>query len=139
MNIQEIQKRYEEIYGNEGTSKNDIELIEKKLLIKLPVDFKKIMEFYSGGYIGGISHFGTSEYDNENIIKETIKARVFLNIPKSYIVLAEPPESLILMDTELGSSVLWVDSNDIKNIFETWASYVEFFQYLLEEEIDENT
>ncbi|WP_209304399.1 MULTISPECIES: SMI1/KNR4 family protein [unclassified Neisseria] len=138
MNIQEMKKEYEKIYGNEGVSKNDIELIEKKLFTKLPLDFKKITEFYSGGYMGGISHFGISEYDDENIIKETIKARVYLNLPTNYLVLAEPPESLILMDTQEGSSVLWVDSNNIENISEKWNSYTEFFQYLLEEELSEN-
>lgn len=134
MNIDDMRKTYENIYGNEKTPSYDIDLIEKKLLITLPEDFKKIMQFYSGGHIGGISHFGTSEYDSENIINETIKARKFLDLLENYVVLAEPPESLIIMDTMKTSQVLWIDSNNIENISEKWDSYAQFFQYLLDEE-----
>lgn len=136
MNTEDMKETYENIYGNEKTSSYDIWLIEKKLLITLPEDFKKIMQFYSGGYIGGISHFGTSEHDSENIINETIKARKFLDLPENYIVLAEPPESLIIMDTIKTSHVLWIDSNNIENVFEKWESYAQFFQYLLDEELE---
>lgn len=136
MNTEDMKETYENIYGNEKTPSYDIELMEKKLLIALPEDFKKIMQFYSGGYMGGISHFGTLEHDSENIINETIKARKFLDLPENYIVLAEPPESLIIMDTMKTSQVLWIDSGSIENVSEKWESYAQFFQYLLDEELE---
>ena len=63
-----LQEKYEKIYGNEATASGDIENIEEALDVILPFDFKEILSFYSGGLLGGISHFGTSTSDSENIV-----------------------------------------------------------------------
>ena len=130
-----LQEKYEKIYGNEATASGEIENIEEALDVILPFDFKEILSFYSGGLLGGISHFGTSTSDSENIVFETIKAREALGLPHHYVVLAEPPESLILLDTLDKDGVLWVDANDLYNKTEKWDTYKDFFQFLIEEEM----
>ena len=49
--------RYEKLYGNESCEEYAIDKIEESLKIKLPDDFKLISKFYSGGSLGGISHY----------------------------------------------------------------------------------
>lgn len=66
-------------------------------------------------------------------------------MPSRFIVLAEPPESLIVMDTENTPSIIWCDATDAERIAdmsfisepETWDNYLEFFIKLLEDEEEE--
>lgn len=77
-----------------------------------------------------------------NIIDETIRLKETVNLSRRFIVLAEPPESLIVLDTENNPAVIWFDALDISRIEEKsfitkpdeWDSYADYFEELLEEE-----
>lgn len=67
-------------------------------------------------------------------------------MPKNFIVLAEPPESIILMDVEHKPSIIWCDAFDIYNL-ETkkytnkpciWEDYSDFLGELISDEENEH-
>lgn len=122
--------------------------IERELKIKLPKDFKEISLFYSGGFLGNISHYAiTNKKINPNIAQETLELRKSVNLPHNFIVLAEPPESLIVLNIE-NNQVIWLYSFDINKLRggnfsskpDIWLNYTSFFQtlLLLEEEIHDS-
>ena len=144
-NIQEIKEKYINLFSNEGIDESVLKKIEEILEIKLPKDFCQMASFYSGGLLGGISNFAIAyEKITPNIVEETLRLRESINLPMRFIVLAEPPESLIVMDTENKPSVIWCDATDVEKISdmsfmtepETWDTYLQFFRTLLEDEED---
>ncbi|MCR8859843.1 MULTISPECIES: SMI1/KNR4 family protein [Bacillus] len=141
-----MKKRYEALYSNEGINDEDLVKIEEKLNIKLPEDFCEIATFFSGGYFGGISNHSFSNVDNSlNIIDETIRLREVVHLPSRFIVLAEPPESLIVMDTLNTPAIIWFDGVEISELEkksftskpDEWETYADYFEELLEEEEEE--
>jgi hypothetical protein len=144
--IQELNKRYTNLYPSDGIDESILRKIEDILKITLPKDFRQITNFYSGGLLGGISIFAVAfEGITPNIVEETIRLRNTIKLPSCFIVLAEPPESLIVMDTENTPSIIWCDATDVERIInmsfitepQTWNSYLEFFEKLLEDEEEE--
>jgi hypothetical protein len=144
--IQELNKRYTNLYPSDGIDESILRKIEDILKITLPKDFRQITNFYSGGLLGGISIFAVAfEGITPNIVEETIRLRNTIKLPSRFIVLAEPPESLIVMDTENTPSIIWCDATDVERIInmsfitepQTWNSYLEFFEKLLEDEEEE--
>jgi hypothetical protein len=149
MKINELKQRYVELFSNEGVDTQTLVNIQKRLDVLFPIDFIEIAKFYSGGILGGISHFSIAMTGPaDNIVNETIRLRSSTGLPSRYVVIAEPPESLIVLDTFAngGPSVIWLDSTDIGNIKKgnslssptLWKTYSEFFEYLINEEIGEN-
>jgi hypothetical protein len=132
----------------DGISKGAINEIQKELNLQLPPDFCEISEFYSGGMLGDVSLFSFIRINNaENIIDETIRLRKTSGLPHEYIVLAEPSESIIVLNTQNKPTVLWIDAVEITQIsdmfFESmpdkWDSFLDFFYKLLQqEEEDQN-
>lgn len=144
--IQELEKRYTQLYPSDGVDESVLKKVESILKLKIPGDFCQIANFYSGGLLGGISSFAVATQDiTPNIVEETIRLRNAINLPSRFIVLAEPPESLIVMDTENTPSIIWCDATDAERIAymsfvsepETWDNYLEFFIKLLEDEEEE--
>lgn len=138
-----LKKRYETLYSVEGIDHIQLDKIQRLLNIKLPTDFSKIALFYSGGHLGGISNYSFSDCDAcTNIIHETIRLRDMVNLPERFIVLAEPPASLILMDTVENPAIIWLDAVEVSKLqdksFEVkpdeWKTYEAYFSELLEEE-----
>ncbi|WP_440778656.1 SMI1/KNR4 family protein [Pseudomonas syringae] len=143
LNIGDLKEKYKSHYDFESGSKEEIESLEKKLEIKLPLDFKQIAMFYNGGLLGGISHHAISSKTNPlNIVEETLRLRKAINLGAEFIVLAEPSESIIALDISSVPTVIWCDAIDAENLntkkFSTppdyWESYASFFSYLLERE-----
>ncbi|WBW96119.1 SMI1/KNR4 family protein [Oceanirhabdus sp. W0125-5] len=145
-NIEGLKERYLNLYPSDGVDEDVLSRIENILKIRLPRDFCKIASFYSGGYLGGISNYSFSDTDGStNIIEETIRLRKTINLPVRFIVLAEPAESLIVMDTEHTPSIIWCDAVEASklgtksfiSIPDEWSSYMEYFSQLLEDEEEE--
>jgi hypothetical protein len=123
--------------------------LERSLGVILPNDFKEIAAFYSGGIVGGISHNAiATSGPATNIFEETVRLRQALNLPRSLVVLAEPAESLIIMDTsasEGSPAVMWIDASDARDLAgleglhdpQLWRSYTDFFDFLLVREVEE--
>ena len=81
-----------------------------------------------------------------DMIYETVNIRNTTNLGNDFIVLAEPSESIIFMDTCNKPSVIWCDGNtNIKNInernytesIETWETYTEYINAVVNEELDD--
>lgn len=144
--IMEMKKRYIALYSEDGINDRELVEIEKMLEVELPDSFGEISTFFSGGYLGSISNYSFSNVDNSlNIIDETIRLRETINLPTRFVVLAEPPESLIVMDTKNNPSIIWFDAVEVteldKKSFtsqpDEWEDYADYFNALLEEEEEE--
>ncbi|MGM9922213.1 MAG: SMI1/KNR4 family protein [Bhargavaea sp.] len=143
--MEQLRKRYAALYPVEGARKIELENVERQLNIKLPDDFRNIARFYSGGLLGGISHFSISDKATPNITGETLRLRQQIDLPHEYVVLAEPPSSLIIMNTAGTPALIWTDASDADNlgkrVFATppdeWTTYWDFFEALLDEEEEE--
>jgi hypothetical protein len=141
--IEELKKGYLNLFPADGISKDAINEIQKELNLQLPQDFCEISEFYSGGMLGDVSLFSFIRINNaENIIDETLRLRKTVRLPHEYIVLAEPSESIIVLNTQNKPIVLWIDAIEITQIsdmvFESmpdkWDSFSDFFNKLLQQE-----
>jgi hypothetical protein len=138
-----LRRRYIDLYGIEPAEDDSCDLIEAALQIRLPPDVKAISTFYSGGLLGGIEHMAIeASGPADNLVDKTTALRSAIDLPQQFIVLAEQSESLIVLDVNSGN-VTWLDSHDALNLAEgipltgvptKWHSYVDFFEYLLEEE-----
>ena len=124
-----------------------IEVLESVLGVTLPADLKEIARFCSGGI--GEQYSFEADGPGVNVLNETQRIRTAINLPHRYIILAEPPESLVVLDTEAaatgGPVVIWCDACDVERLDDlasllrppdTWPSYAAYFAYLIEEEED---
>lgn len=145
-NLERLKERYLKLYPSDGVDKEVLSKTENILKVSLPRDFCEIASFYSGGYLGGISNHSFSDADGStNIIEETIRLRNTINLPLKFIVLAEPTESLIVMDTKDTPSIIWCDAVEASRLGsksfvskpDEWSSYMEYFSQLLEDEEEE--
>lgn len=144
-----LRHEYVDLFRDEGVAEGVVAEIENALEVKLPEDLQKISEFYAGGILGGISHHALAKGLADNIIQETRRLRESIKLPMRFVVLAEPPESLVLLDTESqrsgGPAVIWFNANEtsklpaIQNLTspDTWPFYSDFFAHLLRVERDE--
>lgn len=112
--------------------------------LQLPEDFKEIALFYSGELIGGLSLFSYDK-DTPNIIEETLRLRQEIQFPQAFLFLAEPAESIIVLDTVNTPCIIWCDSIDVHQLHDrsfqsapdTWNTFSDFFDYLLIQEQEE--
>ena len=105
--VEKLKQRYIQLNSIDGIDEIVLRNIEEILRVKVPEDFCQISNFFSGGLLGGIGNFAFDyEGISPNIVEETLRLRNAINMPHRFIVLAEPPESLIVMDTENIPSVL---------------------------------
>jgi hypothetical protein len=149
MTLDQLRSRYIALYGPDPVGKGVLEQMESELGINFPSDFRTIATFYSGGIVGGISHHAIAHGGNaNNITTETMRLRKAVRLPHSIVILAEPPESLIVLETEHAKDqpgVFWIDDSDVSRLSEkgtircpqVWPSYSDFFQFLLEREADD--
>jgi len=138
-----LKGKYIELYGVEGCSTKELAKIEDALNVQLSHDFKKISEFYSGGFFGGISHHEIAiRGEAANIVQETLRIREAAGLNNEFIVLAEPSGSIIVLDVRGKSSVIWCDAVEVDclNTMEFITkpdireSYASFFLHLLNQE-----
>tara|TARA_B100001093_G_C26467392_1_gene859050 strand:+ start:240 stop:698 length:459 start_codon:yes stop_codon:yes gene_type:complete len=150
MDSSKLESKYIKFFEKDPTPTKNLDIIEKKLNIILPSDFKQISKFYRGGFLGGLSHNAIDFDGNENnLVGETVRLRTSIILPSRFIVLAEPAASLIVMETmndeTADSKVIWLDATDVCKLDEIdtlndpdiWNSYTSFFEYLLDEEEEE--
>lgn len=145
LDVERLKTRYLKIRKKDGIKKQDLAYIEDVLEVKLPEDFKKISTFYNGGCLSIIDHYCFKEGKANNIIEETRRLRAAVNLPKHFIVLAEPSESLIVMDVLHKPSIIWCDAFEVYNLEnqsydiapDVWEDYSDFFSELLSVEEEE--
>lgn len=149
MSIDQMQNRYIAMFGHEPVEQGALDQIESLLGVVLPGDFREISLFYSGGIVGGISHHAIeTPVPANNIVEETTRIRKAVKLPRSMVVLAEPPSSLIVLVTDPTKNqpaVIWLDHIDAARLDDlealhnpqTWCSYADFFGFLLDREAEE--
>lgn len=137
-----LKNRYLNLYPLDGVQNRDLKEIEKILDIKLPNDFCEIAKFYGGGQIGDISIYSFNIEDKDNILERTNQFRNAISLPNDFIVLAEPDEGIVFMDTQKEPRILWINSIEVDSLItgkfevkpDTWKTYKAFFVELLEQE-----
>lgn len=144
-----LRTRYVSFFGEERPATSSVSNIESALGVQFPQDFLEIASFFRGGLLGGISHNSIANGGHAtNIVDETIRLRAAVALPPSMVLLAEPPVSLIVLDTDPLAAqrrVIWCDSIDVERLLhpvslrnpELWESYADFFSFLLEREAEE--
>ena len=141
--IESLRKRYTALNESRPSSKQFIDSIESELGVQLPKDFREIAEFFDGGGINVMPLYSLAgNAPNLNPIHETLRLRKAIGLPSNWVVLGEPPASLLLMDCDTGGRIIWIDATDAERIGsqdfarqpDTWNSFSEFFDYLLDEE-----
>jgi hypothetical protein len=145
----DLKIRYLKLYPSKGLNNKQIQNFENKLSIMLPEDVKNILDFYDGYY--SLAYLSLYSFDQSvlgwNICDETLRLRQSINLPKNMIVLAEPDESIIIMEIsnepKVMSKIYWLGSGDIYNLAEgkplednptIFPTFSDFFAYLLDEE-----
>jgi len=141
--IETLKNRYVALNGARPIPDSVVAAVTSDLGLQPPPDFLEIGKFFDGSGINVIAlHSLAGNAPTMNPIHETLRLRKAIGLPPNWVVLGEPPESLLLMDCAAGGKVIWIDANDAKRIasqsFTTqptaWDSFGEFFKYLLDEE-----
>lgn len=142
--MDKLKKRYLQVFESDGIDEVELKRVEIILNITLPIDFKQIATFFSGGDVGGIEFFSFTNliYGATNIVDETIRLRNSILLPQRFIFLAEPAESIVVMDTENTPAIIWCDAVEVNKLSSgefisqphIFQSFSEFFTFLLNEE-----
>jgi hypothetical protein len=119
----------------------------------LPQDFKKIAGVFDGyEEIGGASLFSFDyAVKNWNVVEKTEFYRASpCKLKKCYLALREESESFVVMETQgdsnLPTPIIWSSISDAHNLQENmklqdspivFPSFTSFFEYLLEQEEEE--
>jgi len=143
--MNELLNKYRALYDIDGISKDYLDKIEYDLQIKLPNDFREVSSFYSGGDVGGKNIHSFLFSDSTNLIGETLRIREAVGLPSRFVVIAEQDESIIVMDTENKTSIIWLDSVEITKLEEqdfisepdVWENFSDFFNHILDDEEEE--
>lgn len=143
-NLSELKLKYLEVFPEDALNQDELNAIEKRLGVTLPNDFKEISKYFSGGSVGIIEFYDFKDNNDINIVDETLRLRESMQLPEQYIVLAEPPESIVVMDIKNVPTIIWCDSIDIENIEsnnyssqpDTWESFSDLFYDMLLEEVE---
>jgi hypothetical protein len=125
---------------------DDVAEMETAVGLVLPDDIRAISRFYRGGMLGGISHFTWATQDSYGVVEKTLAARKTLNLPTSFLFLAEPAESAIVWRKDQSPAVVWCHAHDFERVVRgipatsdvtEFQTYLDFFRYLLDTEEEE--
>lgn len=142
-NIDELRSRYLALNGPRPASTSLLIEIETTLGVQLPTEFRRICDFFDGSGLNVVSLFSLAgNAPKLNPLQETLRFRTAIGLPSNWLALGEPPESLIVMDCSNAGKVLWLDAIDAGRISsqgfarqpDSWASFADFFAFLLDEE-----
>jgi hypothetical protein len=151
--IGEVIKRYSNLYKGRALSEKSINLIEKKLKIILPNDFKEISKVFDAYEIlGGHALYSFNpSVKNYNIVDKTIYYRNSnLYLPTKYIALEETEVNFTVLETHqdanMNTRVICCSIEDIYNLANgkpllynplVFPTFLDFFEYLLDQEEEE--
>ena len=141
--IADCRRRYAALYSEEPTPIEIVHDIESALQVSLPDDMKEVARYYGGGILGGIEHTAIEAVGpGGGIVDVTLAFRTGLGLPNRFVVLADHSESVIVLDVDSGA-ITWLDSVEVDSLVDgqplvgwkkSWASYSEFFEYMLDKE-----
>lgn len=139
--IKELQDKYLRVYGHHPVDEAYLRSLESDLGVTLPHDFLLATKFFDGSGIVVQPLHAMALNPVLNVLSETVRLRSRIDLPQRFLVLGEPPESLLVLDCSSGQ-VIWCDAFDAPNLCkgalrgdpQIWASYGDFLAYLLHEE-----
>jgi len=138
-----IKNRFVSLNGERPVPNSTISKIEERLTVILPSDFKEIVSYFDGSGIYSLAlHSISVDEPKTNIVSETLRLREAIGIPTQFVVLGEPPESLIVMDCSQKGKVTWCDANDVYRLGkeallskpDEWPTFTAFFEHVLDDE-----
>lgn len=142
----DLRARYEKCFGARRADPAYLRQLADDLGISLPAEFLSTTEFFDGSGFLAIPMFAIGRQSSPNVLQETKRIRHAISLPEFFLVLAEPPESLIVLDCQSGG-VTWCSASDAPRLgrsplldkSDVWPSFSAFFAFLLDEEdqIDE--
>ena len=147
--IAALQQWYEDLLASSGDDWRDVPCseatlaeIERVLGVTLPDDYKQISRFSSHAAVGGIWHYGIELSDDPHtMVNQTLLLRKRIHLPHEYLVLAEPDESLLVLNTEHKPRVRWLDAVQAPDLamltaddYDAWNEYADYFLCLLQQE-----
>ncbi|ARN84932.1 SMI1/KNR4 family protein [Candidatus Nucleicultrix amoebiphila] len=147
--IEHLIKRYRNLFEKKGLDSKKLHLIEDKLELVLPDDFKQISKVFDGyEEIAGQSFFSFDpDVKGWNVVEKTLfyrKSSCFL--PRNFLALREESESFVVMETKddpkLNTSIIECSLSDANNLIDMkfydnptiFPSFTDFFEYLIEQE-----
>jgi len=140
--IEDLRKRLESLSGIHKLHADDVSLLENKLDLVLPNDFKRVSVVCDGAWIG--LYDVKTDSPAFSILTETLRLREAIKLPTNFVVLAEPAGSLIILDCNTGK-VIWLDDIDALNLTDipnlhnpdVWNDYITFFSDWLKDAEEE--
>ncbi|MDR2155778.1 MAG: hypothetical protein LBE78_12285 [Burkholderiaceae bacterium] len=139
--MDQLKIRYEKLNGLHPAEENYLCELESDLNLSLPHDFLSATKFFDGSGIAVLPLHAIACEPATNVLSETKRLRDSIGLPEKFLVLGEPPESLLVLDCSDGR-VIWCDAIDAPRLGkeplarepETWRAFSDFFTYLLDEE-----
>ena len=135
-----LQSRYQALAGSNRISPTSLRRLETELGVSLPGSFGAVAAFFDGTgvHLPPLHAMGDAP---TNVLTETQRLREAVELPKRFLVLAEPAESLIVLDCD-GGQVIWCDAFDVPRLEgghfrgrpDIWAQFSDFVEYLVEGE-----
>ncbi|MGY4638386.1 hypothetical protein [Pseudomonas sp. TE24901] len=142
-NLEMVRRKFELLIGVRAVERSFIDNLEHELGLTLPHTFKSVANFFDGSGIYVLPLHQIGYQSPTNVLSETQRLRKYGELASSYLVLGEPTESLIVMDCDSTSGrVLWCDATDVCRLGkepllrepDSWASYLDFVEYLVTQE-----
>ncbi|UOO91133.1 SMI1/KNR4 family protein [Vitreoscilla massiliensis] len=149
LTITALQQWYEDLLASSGDDWRDVPCgeatlaeIERVLGVTLPEDYKQISRFSSYAAVGGIWHYGIELSDDPHtMVNQTLLLRKLIHLPHEYLVLAEPDESLLVLNTQQKPRVRCLDAVQAPDLavlgadeYDAWDEYADYFLWLLQQE-----
>ncbi|NWB95770.1 hypothetical protein HX882_07715 [Pseudomonas gingeri] len=141
-NLNDIQTRYEVLNGVRPVDGEYLRQLQVALKILLPDDFIQASCFFDGSGVAVLPVHAIDWQPEMNVFSETTRLREKISLPNHFLVLGEPPASLLVMDCNEGGAVIWCDATDAPRLGKerlmsppkVWRNYTEFLEYLIDEE-----
>ncbi|MGH6951178.1 MAG: hypothetical protein ACREH4_09910 [Vitreimonas sp.] len=136
-----LQSRYEALTGSNPIAPAFLRRLETELGVSLPASFVAAAAFFDGTGMALPPLHPMDGGASGNVLAETQRLRGAVNLPRRFLVLAEPSEGLVVLDCE-GGQVIWCDASDVPGLedgrfarqSDTWAQFSDFVEYLVEQE-----
>lgn len=147
-----IQKSYALVPDGNLVNEQDIKLLEDRLGVSLPMDFKELVGQFNYEYFECMVDFHSLDNGegSHSVIFETLRLRRDVGFPKDSLFLYEDDASVIVLktmdDPSLPSPVLWFRVEDFDRYcqgvplelpHDVFPSFTDFFEFLLKREEEE--
>lgn len=138
--MSDVRSRYEACAGPNPIAPDFLRKLERELGVSLPASFLAAAAYFDGRGIVALPLHPMADIP-ANVLDETLRLRRAINLPNRFIVLGEPPESLLVLDC-IDGTVIWCDATDATGLGEgrfsqkphVWTQFSDFLEFLLDEQ-----